>query len=218
MAPERRARFSRAFAGRVQGEAAEGFARFPDVERALSREVTKGRHCERRGTESQRAARATQCARPQYRGVVKSEKGRGTQTWVAGTNGGSGHGFYREPAFRLPAWAVYGFWILANLGWIPGVPKFDPTFVVLAMEASVESLFLSTFILITQNRMMAQADKRADLNLQISLLSEHEVNRSASVGARHRREARDRSSGGAGTGRSREGRSSRRGAGHNRGA
>jgi uncharacterized membrane protein len=49
--------------------------------------------------------------------------------------------------------------------------------VILAMEASVEAIFLSTFILITQNRMMAQADKRADLNLQISLLAEHEITR-----------------------------------------
>jgi uncharacterized membrane protein len=72
---------------------------------------------------------------------------------------------------------LYGFWIILNLGWIPGVPKFDPTFVILAMEASVEAIFLSTFILITQNRMMALADRRADLNLQISLLAEHEVTR-----------------------------------------
>jgi uncharacterized membrane protein len=73
--------------------------------------------------------------------------------------------------------AVYGMWIAINLGAIPGIPRFDPTFVVLAMEASVEAIFLSTFILITQNRMMAQADKRADLNLQISLLAEHEITR-----------------------------------------
>ncbi len=72
---------------------------------------------------------------------------------------------------------VYGVWIAINLGWIPRVPRFDPSLVLLAMEASVEAIFLSTFILITQNRMMAQADRRADLNLQISLLSEHEVTR-----------------------------------------
>lgn len=70
---------------------------------------------------------------------------------------------------------VYGFWILANLGAVPGVPKFDPSFVILAMVASVEAIFLSTFILITQNRMSAVADKRAELDLQISLLAEHEV-------------------------------------------
>jgi uncharacterized membrane protein len=70
---------------------------------------------------------------------------------------------------------LYGFWIIANLGWLPGVPRWDPTFVVLAMIASVEAIFLSTFILITQNRMSALAEKRAELDLQISLLSEHEV-------------------------------------------
>ena len=72
---------------------------------------------------------------------------------------------------------VYGLWITINLGWIPGVPRFDPTFVVLAMEASVEAIFLSTFVLISQNRMQAAADKRADLDLQISLLAEHEITR-----------------------------------------
>jgi uncharacterized membrane protein len=71
--------------------------------------------------------------------------------------------------------ALFGFWIVANLGWVPGVPKWDESFVVLAMLASVEAIFLSTFVLISQNRMAAAADKRADLDLQISLLAEHEV-------------------------------------------
>jgi uncharacterized membrane protein len=71
--------------------------------------------------------------------------------------------------------AFFGFWIVANLGWIPGVPSWDPSFVVLAMMASVEAIFLSTFVLISQNRMSAAADKRADLDLQISLLAEHEI-------------------------------------------
>ena len=73
--------------------------------------------------------------------------------------------------------ALFGFWIAANLGWIPGVPAWDPSFVVLAMIASVEAIFLSTFVLISQNRMSAAADKRADLDLQVSLLAEHEVTR-----------------------------------------
>jgi uncharacterized membrane protein len=72
---------------------------------------------------------------------------------------------------------IYFLWITINLGWIPGVPRFDPTFVVLAMEASVEAIFLSTFILITQNRMSAEASKKADLDLQVTLLAEHEITR-----------------------------------------
>lgn len=70
---------------------------------------------------------------------------------------------------------VFGLWIFINLGWVPLVPKFDPTFVVLAMVASVEAIFLSTFVLISQNRMAIQADRRADLDLQVSLLAEHEI-------------------------------------------
>jgi uncharacterized membrane protein len=71
---------------------------------------------------------------------------------------------------------LFGLWIIANLPGVP-LPHFDPTHVVLAMVASVEAIFLSTFILMTQNRMTAQAEKRADLDLQISLLAEHEMTR-----------------------------------------
>ena len=85
--------------------------------------------------------------------------------------------FTGSMAFVYVHLALYGFWIVANLKWVPGVPAWDPTFVVLAMIASVESIFLSTFILITQNRMAAAADRRAELDLQISLLAEHEVTR-----------------------------------------
>ena len=68
--------------------------------------------------------------------------------------------------------AVFGFWIVANLGWLAFVPPWDPSFVVLAMIASVEAIFLSTFVLISQNRMAAVAEKRAALDLQINLLAE----------------------------------------------
>jgi uncharacterized membrane protein len=71
---------------------------------------------------------------------------------------------------------LYGVWIVWNLGWL-GLPRFDRSFVVLAMEASVEAIFLSTFVLISQNRMNIEADARANLDVQISLLSEHEVTR-----------------------------------------
>src|ERR671933_1481092 len=77
--------------------------------------------------------------------------------------------------------AIFGFWIVANLVWIPGVPTWDQSFVMLAMWASVEAIFLSTFVLISQNRMQAAADKRADLDLQISLLAEHEVTKIATL-------------------------------------
>jgi uncharacterized membrane protein len=74
--------------------------------------------------------------------------------------------------------ALFGGWIILNLGLIPGIKPFDPfPFVMLAMWASVEAIFLSTFVLISQNRMMMLSEKRADLDLQVSLLAEHEVTR-----------------------------------------
>ncbi len=84
-------------------------------------------------------------------------------------------GFTGSMRFVYLHLAVYTLWILINLGWIPGVRRFDPSFVILAMEASVEAIFLSTFVLISQNRMAAAADKRADLDLHVNLLAEHEL-------------------------------------------
>jgi uncharacterized membrane protein len=77
--------------------------------------------------------------------------------------------------------ALYAAWILANLGFVPGIPRFDPSFVILAMEASVEAIFLSTFVLISQNRTAAATSKRADLDLHISLLAEHELTKLTEV-------------------------------------
>lgn len=70
---------------------------------------------------------------------------------------------------------VFGLWIVINEGWLPVLPAWDPSLVILAMAASVEAIFISTFVLISQNRMAIQDDKRADLSLQIALLNEHET-------------------------------------------
>ncbi len=74
--------------------------------------------------------------------------------------------------------AILVAWITINLELVPFVPAFDPfPFVMLAAAASVEAIFLSTFILISQNRMQRLAEKRAELDLQINLLAEHEITR-----------------------------------------
>jgi uncharacterized membrane protein len=73
---------------------------------------------------------------------------------------------------------LFGGWILVNLGAVPFIRPFDPfPFVMLAMAASVEAIFLSTFVLISQNRQAALDERRADLDLQINLLAEHEITR-----------------------------------------
>jgi uncharacterized membrane protein len=69
-------------------------------------------------------------------------------------------------------------WLVCNAGLVPGVRPWDPyPFVMLAMMASVEAIFLSTFVLISQNRMAALGSRRDELDVQISLLAEHEITR-----------------------------------------
>lgn len=72
----------------------------------------------------------------------------------------------------------FGLWILFNTGVLGGGKPFDPfPFSLLTLIVSLEAIFLSTFVLISQNHAGRIADKRADLDLQINLLSEHEVTR-----------------------------------------
>src|SRR5262249_15751130 len=69
----------------------------------------------------------------------------------------------------------FALWIVANLGLLP-IKPFDPfPFGLLTLFVSLEPIFLSTFVLISQNRAGEVADKRADLDLQINLLAEHKV-------------------------------------------
>ena len=71
----------------------------------------------------------------------------------------------------------FGLWILLNTGRV-GVRIFDPfPYGLLTMIVSLEAIFLSTFVLISQNRLSAESDRRADLDLQIGLLTEHELTR-----------------------------------------
>jgi uncharacterized membrane protein len=81
------------------------------------------------------------------------------------------------PFLLIHAVLVIG-WLALNSGIFPVIRPWDPyPFVMLAMAASVEAIFLSTFVLISQNRQAALADRRAELDLQIGLLTEHEVTR-----------------------------------------
>ncbi len=64
-------------------------------------------------------------------------------------------------------------WFTINFEAVPGVAAFDPfPFGVLTLIVSAEGVFLAIFVLISQNRMTRDADRRAHLDLQISLLTE----------------------------------------------
>ena len=69
-------------------------------------------------------------------------------------------------------------WSAINLGLIPGVRAFtfDPfPFGILALVISSESVVLTIFVLISQNRMARQAEKRSHLDLQVGMLAEQEL-------------------------------------------
>jgi uncharacterized membrane protein len=72
--------------------------------------------------------------------------------------------------------AFYGLWILTNTVKPRWLPRFDPfPFLLLSVVVSLEAIFLSTFVLIKQNRMSKRSDQRAHLDLQINLLAEREM-------------------------------------------
>src|SRR5258708_29477596 len=67
----------------------------------------------------------------------------------------------------------FGAWVVFNAA--PGIPHLDPfPFTFLTLVVSLEAIFLSTFILISQNHDSKVSEKRNHLDLQINLLSEQE--------------------------------------------
>jgi uncharacterized membrane protein len=73
--------------------------------------------------------------------------------------------------------AWFAAWVVLNTGHA-GVQPFDPfPYGLLTMIVSLEAIFLSALVLITQNRMGAEVEHRADLDLHIGLLTEHELTR-----------------------------------------
>jgi uncharacterized membrane protein len=67
----------------------------------------------------------------------------------------------------------FGVWVLINV--VPGIPHLDPfPFTFLTLVVSLEAIFLSTFILISQNHDTKISERRNHLDLQINLLSEQE--------------------------------------------
>jgi uncharacterized membrane protein len=71
--------------------------------------------------------------------------------------------------------AWFAAWILINVHWF-GFTPFDPyPFTFLTMVVSLEAIFLSTFILMSENRQARLADRRARVNLQVDMIAEREV-------------------------------------------
>jgi uncharacterized membrane protein len=67
-------------------------------------------------------------------------------------------------------------WIVLNTGIIPGILPFDPfPFGLLTMIVSLEAIFLSIFVLISQNRQSKVDDLRAEIDMHVNMVAEEEI-------------------------------------------
>ena len=67
----------------------------------------------------------------------------------------------------------FGIWVLLNIGVLGASLKFDKfPFGLLTMIVSLEAIFLSTFVMVSQNRQAARADIRSELDFETNLRSE----------------------------------------------
>lgn len=68
----------------------------------------------------------------------------------------------------------FGCWFFINSGGVSGlIDPFDPfPFGILTLAVSAEGVLLAIFVLISQNRLMRDADRRALIDLHVNLLTE----------------------------------------------
>ena len=72
-------------------------------------------------------------------------------------------------------------WVAVNTG-ILGIRPFDPfPFGLLTLVVSLEAIFLSIFVLISQNSLTRLSERRAQLDLQINLLAEQESSKTVAL-------------------------------------
>jgi uncharacterized membrane protein len=70
----------------------------------------------------------------------------------------------------------FGFWIVAGLGLLGSGYEFDKyPFGLLTMVVSLEAIFLSTFVMISQNRSSQKAEIRSQLDYETDLQAEREI-------------------------------------------
>ena len=66
--------------------------------------------------------------------------------------------------FLLIHVGLFAFWLIVNWIKIPGIPQFDPyPFGFLTLAVSLEAIFLSVFVLLSQNRQAAKDRVHADI-------------------------------------------------------
>jgi uncharacterized membrane protein len=83
-------------------------------------------------------------------------------------------GFAGSPRFLAAQALVVAGWVAVNA--VPWSGRFDPfPFEFLNFALAVEAIFLSTVVLMAQNRQGRESSEQAELHLQIGLLAEQEA-------------------------------------------
>jgi CRP/FNR family cyclic AMP-dependent transcriptional regulator len=71
---------------------------------------------------------------------------------------------------------LFFLWIILNENLVPGIRSFDPfPYGLLTMAVSLEAIFLSIFVLISQNRQAAKDRVRSDIEYDVNLKAELEI-------------------------------------------
>ena len=84
---------------------------------------------------------------------------------------------------------LFAAWVTINVGFVPEIPVFDPfPFGLLTMVVSLEAIFLSIFVLVSQNRSSYISTMREEVHLGVNLIAEEEITKILEVLAEIRRE------------------------------
>jgi uncharacterized membrane protein len=84
--------------------------------------------------------------------------------------------FISRPHFLVVHSLWFVGWLALNTGLIAFVGKFDDyPYNLLGLILSVESIFITGFLLISQNRQNVHADKRAELDYEVSVRTYREI-------------------------------------------
>jgi uncharacterized membrane protein len=84
--------------------------------------------------------------------------------------------FFGSFQFLILNITAFAGWILINTGLLPVLPVFDPyPFVMLTTIVSLEAIFLTTIVLMSQNRQSLISSLREEVDVQVNLISEREI-------------------------------------------
>lgn len=84
--------------------------------------------------------------------------------------------FIGTPHFLLAHCVLFALWVVINTGVVMLVRRFDTyPFGLLALLLAIEAIFLTGFLLISQNRQNAHSDKRAELDYEVNVRTYREI-------------------------------------------